>query len=210
MICNTENSLAAGRTSFTLDEVAEFKRAAVRGRSYADRISIQLAFRLLGWLGPAVDEFDVLLELDNLEGLRETSRTKPAAPFRKAPLCDHSLWHKHFFSNQRHLVRNVGIRWSLDPDGNDDLDKMIHEVAKDYGHDPEVWQKILAHRLIVEAYEERARRGLTGDWIIFAKHKGKNYYLDLATHTEGKEPERLLQKLRNGCSSEFPFAFQHA
>lgn len=46
-----------------------------------------------------------------------------------------------------------------------------------------------------------------GDWIIFAKHKGKNYYFDLATHQEGREPKRLISKLRAGSACEFPFLF---
>jgi hypothetical protein len=69
----------------------------------------------------------------------------------------------------------------------------------------------LVHRLNVDGLEERAlAQRLTGDWIIFAKRDGENYYLDLATHEEAEGPansERLMQKLQAGCQSEFPFLF---
>lgn len=48
---------------------------------------------------------------------------------------------------------------------------------------------------------------MTGDWIVFGKQQGKNYYLDLATHAEPEEPARLYEKLRGGSEAEFPFLF---
>jgi hypothetical protein len=68
----------------------------------------------------------------------------------------------------------------------------------------------LVHRLYVDGFEERAAQRLTGDWIIFAKHDGQNYYLDLATHEEAQgqaNSERLMQKLRDGSRAEFRFLF---
>lgn len=195
------------KQSFTFEEVAEIKRRATMERPYADRVSIALAFRLLGHFGKMPEQFEILLELDCLEGLRQSSRTKPAKPFRKPPLSEYPLLHKHFFSTHRHLVRNVGIRWALDKDGNKDLDKLIHDVAERCGDDPDLWPKLLVHSVVIEGFEDRARRGLTGDWIIFTQHEGRNYYLDIATHHEGENPEELLKKLRNGCQWEFPFAF---
>lgn len=199
--------MGVDKVSFDFEQVAEIKRRATMGRPYADRLSLVLAFRLLGQLGRMDDPFEILEELDYLEGLRPASKTKPPEPFRKPPLSDYPLWHKHFFSTQRHLARNIGIRWALDKEGNKDLDKAIRDIAKRYGDDTDLWPKMLFHRVIVGGYEDRACRGLTGDWIVYANHKGHNYYLDIATHHEGENPDRLLEKLRNGCQSEFPFAF---
>lgn len=196
-----------GKQCFSFEEVAEIKRHAILERPYADRVSIVLAFRLLGYLGQMQERFEILLELDYLEGLRHSSRTKTAEPFRKPPLSEYPLLHKHFFSTHRHLIRNIGIRWALDRNGNRELDALIHEVAEQHGHDAECWPKMLSHRLIVSGYEERACKGLTGDWIIYTQHEGRNYYLDIAAHQEGENPDELLKKLRNGCQSEFPFAF---
>lgn len=194
------------RLSLSAGEVAWLKNEAVRGKPYADRVSMALAFRLLGAPESGLDAWAVLDELDHLEGIKGTSRTKGACPFRRPPL--KPLWHKHF-SSARHVGRNIGVRWNLGGNGNKDLDAMLHEVARDYGDDPESWPKMLAHR-IVEGYSERMRRGLTGDWIIFGVHEGRNYYLDLATHEEGtpENADRLFAKLQQGSAAEFPFLFE--
>ncbi|HDR9108754.1 hypothetical protein [Burkholderia vietnamiensis] len=192
--------------SLTPDEIAKLKTTAVRERPYAPRISIALAVRLLDKSDRYFDPFAVLDELDYLEGIRPTSKTKRESPFKGPHL--QPFWHKHF-SSARHLVQNIGIRWNLADGGNRDLDRMLREVVETYGEDPELWQAYLTHRLVVGGFEERAQRGLTGDWIIYAKHDGANYYLDLATHEEGEleHAEQLSKKLRDGCFAEFPFVF---
>lgn len=191
--------------SFDKAELAAFKRTVLREKPYHARVSIALALRLANASAERIDVFSVLDVLDHLEGIKTTSGTKEATPFRKPPL--QGLWHKHFFS-ARHLIKNVGVRWNLGDGGNKDLSAMIESVAREYGENTDLWPNVLAHRLVVEGFEERASRGLTGDWIIYGKHQGENFYLDLATHDEGLAPERLLQKLRNGCLAEFPFIFK--
>jgi hypothetical protein len=160
--------------------------------------------RLLDRTDRYFNPFAVLDELDYLEGIRSASRTKPEAPFKGARL--QPFWHKHFFSS-RHLLKNIGIRWNLADGGNRELDRMIEEVAREHGDDPERWINHLTHRLVVGGFEERTVRGLTGDWIIFAKHAGANYYIDLATHEEGtgERAKRLANELRSSCLAEFPF-----
>lgn len=193
--------------SLDREQLKKLKLEAVRDRSCWDRISVALAFRLLDTSDPYFDYFSVLDELDYLEGIRPTSRTKAEEQFRKKPL--HPLWHKHFFL-AKHVPRNVGVRWNLHDGGNKDLTKMLDEVAKNSGESPEVWHNYLAHRLVVQGFEERAQRGLTGDWIIFAKHDGKNFYLDLAIHEQGEEcrADALFQRIKNGSHAEFPFLFE--
>jgi len=155
---------------------------------------------------PHFSKFNVLDQINFLEGIKPVSTTKPATQFKKPPLFP--FWHKHFMLPHQ-IIRNIAIRWNLDGGGNRDLDKMIHEVARDYGDDPDVWQKVLAHRMSIEAFEDRAKRGLTGHWLIFAKHEGANYYLDLATHEEGQKENAcaLKTKLIDGSRAEFPFLF---
>jgi hypothetical protein len=86
---------------------------------------------------------------------------------------------------------------------------MLSEVVEKYSEDTELWPNYLTHRLVVQGFEERTERGLTGDWIIFAKYEGMHFYLDLATHEEGRENNvgTLFQKMRNGSYAEFPFLF---
>jgi hypothetical protein len=46
----------------------------------------------------------------------------------------------------------------------------------------------LAHRAVHEALEQRGDNGkLTGEWVVFAKHDGKNYYLSLNAHHAGDQ-----------------------
>jgi len=90
------------------------------------------------------------------------------------------------------------------------LDNLLREVAEQHGDDPDAWPNHLTHQLVIGGFTERSERGLTGDWLIYAKCEGQNYYLDLATHEEGlqDEADSLFNKLKNGSKAEFPFLFQ--
>ena len=193
------------RVGFSMDEIKAIKRALVGDRPYADRISLGFAARLLLIKNDLKEDHFVLDEIDHLEGFRPGSKTKGEEQFLHPPL--HPFWHKHY-SAPRHLLRNIDERWGLRGSGNRDLQAMIRDVANTHGNDPEVWQGIISYRLVIDGYNDRAQRGLTGDWIIFAKHNGRNYYLDLATHHEGRDPQRLHVKLRQGSAAEFPFVFE--
>jgi hypothetical protein len=66
------------------------------------------------------------------------------------------------------------------------------EIAANIAHD------------VGQIYADRARaQDLTGEWIVFAKHEDKNYYLCLAVHDEGDD--HIFARIRDGCVSEFPF-----
>ncbi|MFZ0423816.1 MAG: hypothetical protein WAL80_13150 [Xanthobacteraceae bacterium] len=196
------------KVSFDRDEMRAIKRAITNDRPFADRISLSFAVRLLSIKADLREDHFVLDEIDYLEGLRPPLNTKPAEQFRHPPL--HPLWHKHY-SAPRHLLKNIGIRWNLDGSGNKDLLSMLGEVANTHGKMPDQWPKVVVDRLVIGGFIDRTKRGLTGDWIIFGKHGGRNFYLDLATHNEGKQgvpSERLYQKLRDGSAAEFPFLFE--
>jgi hypothetical protein len=187
------------------DEVLRLKQIVADGAPYAARLSLGLTVRLLQLREESREDRNVLHEINVLEGIQTNSSTKDAAQFRK-PL--HPLWHKHF-ATSRHLTRNWGERWNLGRDGNRDLSKMIEDVAAAYGDQPDHWQKILVHQLVLGGLEDRiAAQRMTGDWIIFAKHDGQNFYLDLAKHEEARDPDRLREKLRAGSALEFPFLFE--
>jgi len=192
--------------NLTRDQLARLKLEITGRAAYAPRVSLVLALRLIGH---RADRSAVVCEIDSLEGVRLPTRAKPAQQFKHAPLTP--LWHKHFFS-PRHLFRNIGERWNLARGGgNRDLDAVLSEVATDYGSDPSMWPGKLVDRHNVGGLEERAEaKRLTGDWIIFAKHHGQNYYLDLATHEEAEgsdNAERLMQKIRAGSRADFSFLF---
>lgn len=216
----------AVQVSLTFEEVASFKREVLRERPYSGRVSFALAVRLAEMQVGRGDYFSVLDQLDFLEGLRKTSAAVAGTQFRRRPL--HPFWHIHAWA-ARHLARNLIVRWGLDGDGNRDFDRLLEEVEAECGDEPEKWPALIADRVVIGGLETRARTGaaatvrehasggtrgygLTGDWIIYGKHEGENYYMDLATHDEGKTgaAEQLYQKLRNGCAAEFPFLFATA
>jgi hypothetical protein len=191
------------RVSLTLDQVAAIKRYATRGASYADRVSLGFAVAL-DRLGKQLGEdHDVCCEIDALEGLSPHSSTKRPTQFKRPPL--HPFWHKHL-STSRHLIRNVGLRWSLERGGNRELDVAIETIATEYGDQPDLGQKRLVYQIVLGGIDDRARaRQMTGDWIIFAKHEGRNFYLGLGTHQEADDA--IYQRLRGGSEWEFPFLF---
>jgi hypothetical protein len=53
---------------------------------------------------------------------------------------------------------------------------------------------------------------MTGDWIIFAKHEGQNFYLGLATHEEAmpQVADQLYDKLRGGALGSSHFYLSEA
>jgi hypothetical protein len=189
--------------SFSLEEVQNIKANVTHGASYAYRISFAFIVRL----AQCGEDRSVLHEIDVLERIAPNSSTKEATQFKRPPL--HPFWHKHF-TTPRHLIRNVGERWGLGKNGNRDLAIMLEKVADTCGDQLERWPNRLVHELIISGLNDRlAAKRMTGDWIIFAKHEGLNYYLDLATHQEAtRASDQLLAKLRNGSAREFPFLFQ--
>ena len=188
--------------SFSSDEQHAIKWGVTDGRSYADRISLAFAIRLFMVKTGLREDHLILDEMDYLEGLRSRSKTKREEQFRYPPL--HPFWHKHY-SAPRHILRNISIRWALNGPGNRDLHALLHKLSKTHGNDN--WQGALVHKLVHDGFRDRANRGFTGDWIIYAKYEGSRYYLDLAAHEEGADGERLYQKLRHGSFAEFPFLF---
>lgn len=191
--------------SFSLNELSNIKRNMTNDRPYADRFSFGFVVNLLQLKMKQNEDHLVLDEVDHLEGLRSHTQTRVEEQFRHPPLCP--WWHKHF-SAPRHIPRNIAERWGLTGNGNRDLLAMIKDVAKTYGDQIGVWQDVIAHRFVMDGHADRAARWLTGDWIIFAKHEGKNYYLGLATHKEAKDdPQGLYRRLRNMGEAEFPFVF---
>ena len=192
--------------SLTLDQVLDIKRAVCLDAPYFDRLSLGLALRLGCLMRQGGEDQNVLLEIDHLERNVATT-TKKAQEFRHLPLFP--FWHKHFH-DVGHLMRNIGDRWGVSRgEGSDGLDSMIRGAIQEIGHDLNLLSSRVARNFFIGGIEDRSKTNrLTGDWIIFAKYEGRNYYLDVATHEEGNEPERLMRKLHASSAMEFPFLFQ--
>jgi hypothetical protein len=61
----------------------------------------------------------------------------------------------------------------------------------------------LAHRVTYEPVENRRKQDkITGEWLIFAKHDGTNYYLCLNTHGAGDQ--FIHDRIITHCVRDFP------
>jgi hypothetical protein len=123
----------------------------------------------------------ILDEVKYLEGKKETSRTGEAKPLRGKQL--KGLYKKHF-TDARFIMKNIGLHLGVESGNTENLEKIIHEAAlkKDAGCSEHEIVNYLTHHLTAGAYQERSKKALTGEWIVFKKHEGKNYYLVLAEH----------------------------
>ncbi|ELL1566559.1 hypothetical protein V9J52_003394 [Vibrio cholerae] len=131
------------------------------------------------------------LEIDGNHNL-----IKPATQFRHLPL--KGLWHKHYFS-ARFMAQNLqlhhgknGIKKILNKHwtpGQDLTDDILRTVAEEF---------------TFKAFEDRADSGkLTGEWLVFAKYKGENFYLALGEH-EG-DHQSLYDAIKTLCVPQFNF-----
>ena len=192
--------------SLELSEIEQMKRAICGNKFYWSRISFLLVLQLFQFRESRGPYFEVLDEIDALEGIGPRMSTKSADQFRRKPL--HPLFHKHFFT-ARYVPQNIFSRWGVHNGGNQDLNEVINQVAEEFGDDPDAWPDALAYKYVMEAFWDRlSAKRLTGEWIIFARHEGENYYLGVSTHAKGgKESEQLKERLRGSCEWEYPFAF---
>ena len=146
-----------------------------------------------------ISPFQVLSEVNHLEGRAPSQQTKPASEFTGSTL--KGLWHKHFLptlpSTFAHNIKNHF--------GKNGLKNLIDEIF-DPSKNSVVTQEMineLSHRVVEEPIVDRGAAGkLTGEWIIFAKEAGQNYYLCICPHTSGDE--NIASNLKN-CLQEFPF-----
>lgn len=147
----------------------------------------------------------IINEIKNLEGMTRKTITKQASQFKNEPL--KGLWHKHHFQ-ANFLVSNIGNHWGFNnkkqPKLTALIKTLIRENKSEYFTDELAAR--LSHELVWGSYKKRSSQNrITGEWIIFAKHKHKNYYLSLATHHENDE--NIYKRISSSCSTQYPFLF---
>ena len=122
------------------------------------------------------------------------SRTKPAGEF-KGPLLK-GLLHKHH-AQARFLAQNIQLHWK-----SADLAKRIKAIREDATIPEEKKPGAIAHAVVLDGYTERSdAQKLTGEWIVYARHRDRNYYLTLGQHNE---PDRAIRDRVLQCCPEFP------
>ena len=168
------------------------------------RVSLLFLLSLFGaFKAGRINPFQVTREIEALENGHSTG-TKAPVQNKHPPL--KGLWHKHYMEpgirslamNIQHGMKQFGIPY---------LQQKVRE-AKEAGELRYFTIEDVAPLTndAVHGNWKRLREAerLTGEWIVFARHEGLNYYLSLATHDKSTH-ENLRQQIDNLCCREFPF-----
>jgi len=149
-----------------------------------------------------LNTFEILDEIKHFEGLKRSTSTGNERPFNGPVLRG---LHKKHFTDARFILKNIGIHLGYENGKMARLDRIIRQAFErnTSGYVDDDFINYITHHTTVGAYEDRTRKGLTGEWIIFKKHQGKNYYLTLAAHNEGDESIR--RRVEMAYEFDFPF-----
>ncbi len=168
------------------------------------RISLLFLLSIFGaYKAGRINPFQVAREIEALEK-GETTGLKPPIQNRHPPL--KGLWHKHYMQpGMASLAMN--IQQGLKQYGIPYLAQKVQE-AKESGEDRyftlEDVPPIANDAVHGNWLRLREAERLTGEWIVFGKHEGLNYYLTLATHDKTTH-DHERQLIENICYHEFPF-----
>jgi hypothetical protein len=147
--------------------------------------------------GCGVPPHAILDAVRELEDGKQRIATKPATPFKNMPL--RGLWHKHYFC-AHFLATNISLGL-----GKNGMMRIIKEVM-DPRNSPVITEEMeweLLRRVTDEPFEQRsANKQLTGEWIIYLPHNGKNYYLCCGTHDDGDQA--IYESIMQLCVIDFP------
>ncbi|NHB93846.1 hypothetical protein [Photorhabdus cinerea] len=93
---------------------------------------------------------------------------------------------KAHFTDARFIFKNIKNKWGSDKYMGKIINKAFHNNKSGYVDDDFI--NYLAYQLTIGAYDKRIKnKAITGEWIVFQKYQGKNYYLTLGSHSEGGE-----------------------
>jgi hypothetical protein len=149
------------------------------------------------------DPAKIVAEVRGLEGLG-SSGTRAAEEFGRPPL--RGFWKKHYLvGGMGSLAKNIMLGLGKKRRG-------LRRIVQEHWNPatahlpPEAVSRNIANA-ITNLYADRSlAQELTGEWIVFARHEGQNYYLCLAMHEEVRaDPNVLVERIKNGCVPEFPF-----
>ncbi len=169
------------------------------------RYSILLVLGLFGeYKSGLLNPAKVIHEIKALEGIEITSsQLKPPIPFKHPPL--KGLWHKHYQEDGLGSMA-FNLKRGIDKYGLPLFEQRMRE-ADEAGEERYVTMedcKSLADDVVQGNWMRLASaEALTGEWIVYAQHKGANYYLCLGKHDSGDD--NLREQIDALCQQEFPF-----
>lgn len=153
-----------------------------------------------GHLNPA----KVIREIEALEGLGEPSLLKPPILNKHPPL--KGLWHKHYLEDGVGAMA-FNLRKGLGKYGLPLFSQYIREATttgEERFLNAEDCNAIVNDAVLGNWSRLVDAAELTGEWIVYARHEGLNYYLCMGTHDKD-EHETLRTQIDTLCCQEFPF-----
>jgi hypothetical protein len=149
------------------------------------------------------DTSDLTHPIKALEGLSSCGGTGREEQFKHPPLT--GLYKKHFTS-PRFLAKNL-LNFIRSKEGRQHFNKTWNEATAISGsmYIDETFTKYLTHHMVVDPITIKSQSNtMTGEWIVFHKHDGANYYLALAFH--GEKNDEIYKKLSLACEFDnLPF-----
>lgn len=153
--------------------------------------------------GRIFSTFDLTNPIKVLEGLAKFDGTPPAEQFKHPPLS--GLYKKHF-SSPRFLVKNL-LNFQRSKEGKKHFEKAWKDASalSDSGVINEQFIAYLTHQMTIPPIQIKSTsNAMTGEWVVFHKHEGVNFYLTLASH--GESNEEIYERVVLACSFDgFPF-----
>ena len=191
--------------SLSRDDLEGFARSDVGfyGLDITRISSVLIAQVIQMQANQVINTHQMLDEIKYLEGLKTSSSTKKAEPFKRLPL--KGLMKTHF-TDANFIIKNLGAHFGYDNGGNKRLDKLVSEAfaRNESGYIDDEFINFIAHQSTIGALEQRAvKKNITGEWIVFQEHLGKNYYLTLAAHNEGDE--NIFKRVNDAYDFDFEF-----
>ena len=195
------------------NRVQRMKKDLAMGQPYWSRLSTAFALNLE--LIRITRDFNICSVMDEIAALeRSTSRpSSTKAPERFGGAIMGRFWHKHY-STAQHMGHNLRMHWTgpyAEKIGlfGQTLNEIYPDREKSITPDEARGMLVRLHQTLLEGLERRKTAArMTGEWIIYYQHEGRNYYLDIAWHSEQANEQALYDRLNESCAWEFPFAFQ--
>jgi len=173
-------------------------------RAAPGRYSALLVANLLGGaFSDRQNPASIVREIELLE-MGERGQFKAPIQNRRQPL--KGLWHKHYLQDGlASMAMNVDKGLKLF--GMPFFDQKIREAAnagETRYFDPEDIPALVDDIVIGNRRRLAEQQALSGEWIVFAKHEGQNYYLTIATHNS-ETHQHVREQIDRVCCIEFPF-----
>lgn len=198
------NWKVTGNDGDATDEVTSFIEMTRLDRIAPNRYSFLLVLQLFaGWKSGRQGPEKIIHEIQALESGTTTGFKAPIKN-KHPPL--KGLWHKHYLQDGLvSLTKNVKL--AHDKYGLPFFEQKVRE-AKEAGEkrfitadDARAIANDFVHGNLGRRRDDKA---MTGEWLMFAKHEGQNYYLAITTHDKSDHPY-IRQQIDSICCNQFTF-----